>query len=560
MKKIKVKKWVFFLTIFCFQLPILSQVIPDSLENKTYKDLYDGYYYSSDKKTKNIYTNAFLLKSKKEKNIDNILEGYYMKTYIYEDERKLMLADSIISLSKNNSNKFFPALAYYTKAKFYYKKRDFKRAMDNGLESLFYSEKFENKHNIATSNLFIGVLKSRMGENQNAINILKKNYYYMIKNNIKSNILPTIFALSTAYQEDKKLDSASLYNNLGYTKSLKNDIFKNYFRLNEGVVSYYRNQYSIALDSIDRCISTLQRIDDKPNLAISYFYKTKIYKLNNEGDKMIKYLKKVDTIFKTNQDLHPKIRDTYSMLISYYKDRDDLEQQLNYINKLIKLDSVLHSNELYVNKNLIEKYDIPKLISEKEKIINTIKEKVEEKTYYLLIFVFVTIFMFIMVCYQYYKRKIYKQRFLKLINNERQATYNYPKKNIEPNNTNTSLGISDEVINHILNKLKEFENENLFISSDLTSNLLANQIGTNVKYLSKVVNRYKNESFTHYINNLRVEYAIKKLKENENFRKYTLAAIANEIGFKKAESFSKAFKRQTNITPAFFIKELHRND
>ncbi|NRA06511.1 MAG: helix-turn-helix domain-containing protein, partial [Nitrosopumilus sp.] len=62
----------------------------------------------------------------------------------------------------------------------------------------------------------------------------------------------------------------------------------------------------------------------------------------------------------------------------------------------------------------------------------------------------------------------------------------------------------------------------------------------------------------HYINDLRIKYAIEKLKTSETFRKYTLQSIANEVGFKKAESFSRAFQKNTGLTPKYFMKELDK--
>ncbi|WP_299122151.1 helix-turn-helix domain-containing protein [uncultured Winogradskyella sp.] len=554
----KIKLSIIFIILFSYIQPVIAQKVVDSLKDKSYKDLYNGYWNTDDENLQNIYTNAFLLKSKNENNAHYLLEGYYMKVNIYNDEKALVYADSIISLSRENSNKYFPTLAYYSKANFYYEKRDFKKAMDNVLESLFYSKKHNDKDNIAACNLLIGLLKSRIGENNNAVKILKDNYYYIEKNNLEDIILPTLFALSTAYQEDMKLDSASHFNNLGFKKSFDDDIYKNYFRLNEGVVKYSRNQYSFAQDSIKKSIPILLQIDDKPNLAVSYYYLAKINEAFGNEIKKISNLKKVDSIFRENYDLHPKIRESYEILINHYKTKKDFKQELVYINQLIKLDSTLHSNELYINKNLIKKYDIPKLITEKEKIISAIKQKEKNKTLYLSLLGFVSIILLIIVYYQYNKRKLYKKRFLELTNNGLQIQ-SHKEIPVLDNEIKSSLEISDKVISDILEQLNEFEEQHQFLSSDLTSSVLAKKINTNVRYLSKVVNHYKNKSFTHYINDLRIEYVMEKLKTDENFKKYTLIAIANEVGFKKAESFTRAFKRQTNISPNFFIKQLLKN-
>jgi AraC-like DNA-binding protein len=71
-----------------------------------------------------------------------------------------------------------------------------------------------------------------------------------------------------------------------------------------------------------------------------------------------------------------------------------------------------------------------------------------------------------------------------------------------------------------------------------------------------VINHYKNKSFINYLNELRITYAIKELKENTMIRKFTIKAIANEVGYNSGETFSNAFYKQVGIKPSFFIKEL----
>ncbi|WP_121147007.1 helix-turn-helix domain-containing protein [Tenacibaculum discolor] len=74
------------------------------------------------------------------------------------------------------------------------------------------------------------------------------------------------------------------------------------------------------------------------------------------------------------------------------------------------------------------------------------------------------------------------------------------------------------------------------------------------------MNQYKNTSFSNYVNQLRIEYTVEKLKNDTLWRKYTVKAIAQEVGFKNAESFSKAFYKFTSIKPSYFIKELEKTE
>ena len=90
-------------------------------------------------------------------------------------------------------------------------------------------------------------------------------------------------------------------------------------------------------------------------------------------------------------------------------------------------------------------------------------------------------------------------------------------------------------------------------------NELGKQKETNQHYLSKTINFEKKCSFTNYIKNLRVDYAINWINENQGLaKKYTIDAISKEFGFNNPETFSLAFKKKTGFKPSFFIKELTR--
>ena len=75
--------------------------------------------------------------------------------------------------------------------------------------------------------------------------------------------------------------------------------------------------------------------------------------------------------------------------------------------------------------------------------------------------------------------------------------------------------------------------------------------------MSKVINEHKNQSFSEYITNLRLQYALERLKNDKKFRALTIDTISKEIGFNNIVSFIKAFKKKTGIYPSYFIKKLN---
>ncbi len=99
----------------------------------------------------------------------------------------------------------------------------------------------------------------------------------------------------------------------------------------------------------------------------------------------------------------------------------------------------------------------------------------------------------------------------------------------------------------------------LYLNADLSIKDAATELQTNRTYLSKAVNTVLQQSFTSYINELRVKAGI-KFMQSDDAKMYTMDAIASQIGFKSRSVFSEVFKKQTGVSPSFFMKNVHDND
>ncbi len=118
--------------------------------------------------------------------------------------------------------------------------------------------------------------------------------------------------------------------------------------------------------------------------------------------------------------------------------------------------------------------------------------------------------------------------------------------------------INDERINDILEKLKKLEQQKYFLRRDCTLHNVAKKLKTNTAYLSKIVNSELGKSFSSYINALRMSYIISELKNNSTLRAYSISAIADEIGYKSPDSFTKYFKEATGVSPAVYIRKIEK--
>lgn len=113
--------------------------------------------------------------------------------------------------------------------------------------------------------------------------------------------------------------------------------------------------------------------------------------------------------------------------------------------------------------------------------------------------------------------------------------------------------ILEETEKLILSKLKRFESSNRFTSKDISLAVLAGQLDTNTKYLSEIINTHYNVNFNTYINRLRINYLVEKLKTDPNYINYKISFLAEDCGFASHSSFTTVFKSITGISPVTFI-------
>ena len=79
---------------------------------------------------------------------------------------------------------------------------------------------------------------------------------------------------------------------------------------------------------------------------------------------------------------------------------------------------------------------------------------------------------------------------------------------------------------------------------------VANKLGYDYKYLSKLLNNAFDFSFSDIVNQFRVEKASELIRNTE----YPLSYIALKCGFPTIRSFNRIFKQITGITPSQFRK------
>jgi AraC-like DNA-binding protein len=158
----------------------------------------------------------------------------------------------------------------------------------------------------------------------------------------------------------------------------------------------------------------------------------------------------------------------------------------------------------------------------------------------------------------WYKQFSKKKRLKEIINYLEITRKNSFIGTEEKKEVNKKIFIPQETENAILNKLKRFESSSRFTNKEMSLAVLAGQLDTNTKYLSEIINNHYNMNFNSYINKLRINFIVSKLKSDANFINYKISYLAETCGFSSHSSFATVFKSITGITPITFIELLKK--
>ncbi len=315
----------------------------------------------------------------------------------------------------------------------------------------------------------------------------------------------------------------------------------NYYLENKifDLASQYHNS---VLESIKK--DKVQNLCAKVNILIGL---ANISSQNKEYQKTKRLLNEAMNDAKFIENLHLEERVVKQQMINYLALNDESNYKETY--KIFRdIDGELtdiEENTLNIAYNLIsDEY-------------NTIEEG-KKDSYYKVLYICLIIFgLTFLGCFFYWRkyqqRKINLTEILKYLELTRTNTIENKVVKIE---VHKRINIPKETEELILSKLKKFENTTKFTNNDISLAVLAGQFETNTKYLSEIINSHYHVNFNTYINKLRINYLVEKLKSDSNFMNYKISYLAEVSGFTSHSSFATIFKSITGISPVTFIELL----
>lgn len=574
-------RFIFPIMLFFGNLIFAQNERADTLKKFNYPELKNKFYdyYDHDQSTESkLIAKYYLQKAKNDKNNLQIAEGYILMQFNETVPTALKYIDSLDIITQNIKGNLYPARTYLTKGNLYYKNDNLKASLDNYILGLKHAKMQNNQELIDIANMNIAYLNYYMGKYAAAAKTFRY-YLYHTKDEYQQD--PMRVSLITCYIELNKTDSANILIREGQKAAV---ISKNKYNISQysylsGLYSFKLKKYNDAISELSKAYDYFSSINDN-NANYALFNIGKSYAALKNKEKAVQNFITLDAnIQKTNSTSFPELREVYTYLIDYYKEKNDKVKQLYYIERFIKVDEKLDEQFKYLSTELPKKYDTPNLLQEKESIINDLQNR---KAILNVSIVFLLIVLMFLSFLYYRSKKTEKQhrkiaqdlinsiemrdletREAKIVINpspviEEIATEDKPEDKITEDKT--AKATPEDITQFILKELEIFEAKELFLKKGITSASLAKNIKTNTTYLSEVINTQKGKNFATYLNDLRIDYALNRLIKDKKFRSYKLMAIAEELGYNNEQSFSLAFKKKTGITLSVYIKEIEKSN
>lgn len=105
-------------------------------------------------------------------------------------------------------------------------------------------------------------------------------------------------------------------------------------------------------------------------------------------------------------------------------------------------------------------------------------------------------------------------------------------------------------------KMEQLMKSGLFREKELTLDRMAEALGTNRTYVSTALNKVAGISFYGYIDSYRIKEATRVLSDPGLAAQVSLKQLADDVGYNNIQTFFKAFKRETGVTPGNYKKEV----
>lgn len=532
--------------------------VPDSLKNKSVDYVIDRIdEYEADQFLDSLYVNTYLYKSKRINDAENLLKAYNLMMHKSPKETWLRYCDSMLSVAARAKQDKLIGSAYLTRGIVYNSFKQQTKALDDYLLADKFIANTDDLYLRHKARFSIALVKYNLGYYHEAISLFRECEAYFKINEPGLPHLRTLHALSLCYIKTKQYTLATSMIDIGYRESIDMDEMKTipYFKNAEGRNEFYKENYPVTIEKLQQSLPQIIKFEDFITVSSTNYFIGRSYWALGEKEKAIPYLKKVDELFRKDNFIKDEVLEAYDLLAQYYEDKGNTAEQLKYLTGLLKAETFVSKNFRYLSENMHREYDLKKIKDSTEELKRQLFFRDKLDLIFGIIFLLVCIILGFIICKQYQRRKLRKQKFKGVISHkDRTASPVLSNEKI----IDGDQIIKPEIVESVSKKLEKFEDGDAFLDKDFNLNKMAAIVDCNTRYTSRIIFETRKKKHIEYIDDLRIDYIVSRLKTDSKYRNYTIKALTEEAGFKSPQKFKEAFKKSTELNPVYFIKELKK--
>ncbi len=566
---------LYFFILFC--LGSYAQV--DSLRTKTYDELTSLYLSAIEKDSKQalIYVTAAYeiatTKNDRHKIGWSLFRMAKSNNDLSNNTLALQQLEEVIQIGTTLKDSTILFNGNSLKGNVYNDLGEESKALNAYLEAKKSSAFSEKASDLILLSINIAFIKKLHRDYEDAIAILKENLLLLNTTTLAPLLkeryeLITLMNIADTYLRMKEnggsqyVEEAEKYNSKGLEKcsSNRNTVFYYVFLMNKAIIHYEKQEYAQSIVETQKVAAYADENNNESLLCTTHFYLGKNYHKLEDYPESIRFLEKAYDIMKMSERKYSNEKELHELLTLNFGNTKELEKMRFHFAAYTKLEKEQSQQDVKIINQIHTKNDVPSLKDQIDDLDVDLSKQKRKKTFLYVTSALLGLLLLLSIIF--YRRKVKRIR-------EKVAQVMQKVSELENSKTKIEHKITvptdkkrgekpDKKALEILAKLKEFEENEDFLVQGCTLIYVAEKLNSNTTYLSKVINRYKGKTFNSYLNELRINKALIQLKNDAKLRSYTIKGISEEFGFKRQETFSRAFKQQTGIYPSQYLKKLNQ--
>jgi AraC-like DNA-binding protein/Tfp pilus assembly protein PilF len=422
----------------------------------------------------------------------------------------------------------------------------------------------------------------------NALVLCEKANYENCKSRIYNNIgniyssfnkfdLAESYYLKALQQCQDSIGKIILLNNLGAIELDNGDIDTAFYYLHESLQMSKRND-DIHSYSILNNLGLYYQKEKQFNAAFHYFrLSLKKAKMDNSIVKEAEVLSNLGSLFFEVDKIDSALfyiglsnavagknnflkisAENYLILSKIEKSKGRNKSALEFFEKYAGLKDSIFNVEKFGEINQLQRlYEISKTNQQIEQLV--IEKKIKGRTiYYQKIIWFITLGVLLLVSIGFlliYLQKRNLSTAYKALFDKNLEIIDLKEHPFEKDTEKFKKNMPDnEMQNELLDRIFAImENISIICDPKFTIDKLAVLAESNNTYVSQVINNVLKKNFRSFLNGYRIQEA-QRLFSAPDIAKYTIEAVALNVGFRSRSAFRDAFKEITGVRPNLYIK------